>query len=206
MAIRRRSAGAAPARSATRRGDRRGRVAPVAAAPDACARCPTPQSPPPSDHRDASPALPKPAPPHQTDPTLAAALFAAWSGDPAVVVASPPGAGKTRLVVHLAEQFNRRAGLSVAIATQTVRRRSTSPIARPRSVAPSRCSARASRQRPVDAPSARRSYLKGVGRPQPLARHRGGHHRALALGQRARVHRRRVHRRLFFSPCMAYLT
>ena len=43
---------------------------------------------------------------HHTDPTLAAALFAAWSGDPAVVVASPPGAGKTRLVVHLAEQLN----------------------------------------------------------------------------------------------------
>ena len=36
-----------------------------------------------------------------------------------MVVASPPGAGKTRLVVHLAEQLNRRAGLTVAIATQT---------------------------------------------------------------------------------------
>jgi AAA domain len=56
---------------------------------------------------------------HHGDPTLAAALFAAWSGDAAVVVASPPGAGKTRLVVHLAEQLNRRAGLTVAIATQT---------------------------------------------------------------------------------------
>jgi hypothetical protein len=65
--------------------------------------------------------LPPPIPtaPHLTDPTLAAALFAAWSGDPAVVVASPPGAGKTRLVVHLAEQLNRRAALTVAIATQT---------------------------------------------------------------------------------------
>jgi hypothetical protein len=50
---------------------------------------------------------------------LAAALFAAWSGDPAVVVASPPGAGKTRLVVHLAEQLHRRAGLVVAVAAQT---------------------------------------------------------------------------------------
>ena len=50
---------------------------------------------------------------------LAAALFAAWSGDPAVVVTSPPGAGKTRLVVHLAEQLQRRAGLVVAIAAQT---------------------------------------------------------------------------------------
>jgi Ni2+-binding GTPase involved in maturation of urease and hydrogenase len=36
-----------------------------------------------------------------------------------VVVASPPGAGKTRLVIHLAEQLNRRAALTVAIATQT---------------------------------------------------------------------------------------
>jgi hypothetical protein len=57
--------------------------------------------------------------PHETDPILAAALFAAWSGDPAVVVASPPGAGKTRLIVHLAEQLQRRAGLVVAIAAQT---------------------------------------------------------------------------------------
>jgi len=61
----------------------------------------------------------QPAAPHHTDPTLAAALFSAWSGDPAVVVASPPGAGKTRLVVHLAEQLHRRAGLRIAIATQT---------------------------------------------------------------------------------------
>ena len=50
---------------------------------------------------------------------MAAALFAAWSGDPAVVVASPPGAGKTRLVVHLAEQLHRRAQLKIAIAAQT---------------------------------------------------------------------------------------
>jgi hypothetical protein len=57
--------------------------------------------------------------PHDTDPILAAALLAAWSGDPAVVVASPPGAGKTRLVVHLAEQLQHRAGLVVAIAAQT---------------------------------------------------------------------------------------
>ena len=56
---------------------------------------------------------------HEPDPVLAAALFAAWSGDPAVVVASPPGAGKTRLVVHLADQLHRRAGLVVAIAAQT---------------------------------------------------------------------------------------
>jgi hypothetical protein len=66
-----------------------------------------------------SPPSEKPAALHHTDPALAAALFAAWSGDPAVVVASPPGAGKTRLVVHLAEQLHRRAGLRIAIATQT---------------------------------------------------------------------------------------
>ena len=46
-------------------------------------------------------------------------MFAAWSGDPAVVIASPPGAGKTRLVVHLAEQLHRRAQLKIAIAAQT---------------------------------------------------------------------------------------
>jgi hypothetical protein len=54
-----------------------------------------------------------------SDSTVAAALFAAWSGDPAVVVAAPPGAGKTRLVVDLADQLQRRAGLRVAIAGQT---------------------------------------------------------------------------------------
>jgi hypothetical protein len=65
------------------------------------------------------PPTPTPAVLHQTDPTIAAALFAAWSGDPAVVVASPPGAGKTRLVVHLAEQLHHRAQLKIAIAAQT---------------------------------------------------------------------------------------
>src|SRR5262245_44013415 len=60
-----------------------------------------------------------PSPSLDTDPTVAAAMFVAWSGDPAVVVASPPGAGKTRLVVNLAHQLQRRAGLRVAIAAQT---------------------------------------------------------------------------------------
>src|SRR3954453_13618820 len=60
-----------------------------------------------------------PPPQSPSDPSLAAALFAAWSGDPAVVVASPPGAGKTTLVVHVAEQLHRRAGLRIAIAAQT---------------------------------------------------------------------------------------
>src|SRR4029453_15658401 len=67
----------------------------------------------------AEPPVRLPAVPHQSDPTVAAALFAAWSGDPAVVVASPPGAGKTRLVVHLAEQLHRRAQLKIVIAAQT---------------------------------------------------------------------------------------
>ena len=56
---------------------------------------------------------------HTTDPQVAAALFAAWSGDRFVSIASPPGAGKTRLITHLAEQLHRRAGLNVAIAAQT---------------------------------------------------------------------------------------
>lgn len=56
---------------------------------------------------------------HDSDPQLAAALFAAWSGDRFVCVASPPGAGKTRLITHLADQLHRRAGLNVAVAAQT---------------------------------------------------------------------------------------
>lgn len=46
-------------------------------------------------------------------------LFRVWSGDPAVIVPSPPGAGKTRLVVLLAAALAHRAGLRVAIAAQT---------------------------------------------------------------------------------------
>jgi len=56
---------------------------------------------------------------HMSDPVLAQALFAAWSGDRAVVIASPPGAGKTRRVTHLAAQLTHRAGLRVAVAAQT---------------------------------------------------------------------------------------
>jgi hypothetical protein len=72
-----------------------------------------------ADQQPLGPPVPQPPVLHHTDPTIAAALFAAWSGDPAVVVASPPGAGKTRLVVHLAEQLHRRAQLKIAIAAQT---------------------------------------------------------------------------------------
>ena len=68
----------------------------------------------------ATTAAPTPPPtPAPTDPTLAGALFAAWSGDPITLVSSPPGAGKTRLVTHLADQLATRAGLRVVIAGQT---------------------------------------------------------------------------------------
>lgn len=53
------------------------------------------------------------------DPTTAGVLHSAWSGDPAVVVPSPPGAGKTRLVVLLAATLAERAGLRVGVAAQT---------------------------------------------------------------------------------------
>src|SRR3954447_16229123 len=72
---------------------------------------------------DAEPAAPAARPASAAglirDPIVARALMAVWNGDPAVVVESPPGAGKTRLVVHTAEQLHRRAGLNVAIAAQT---------------------------------------------------------------------------------------
>lgn len=53
------------------------------------------------------------------DETLAQVLFSVWSGDPAVVVPSPPGSGKTRLVTLLAAALSHRAGLRVAVAAQT---------------------------------------------------------------------------------------
>ena len=53
------------------------------------------------------------------DPITARVLYQAWSGDPAVVVPSPPGAGKTRLVMLLAVSLAERAGLRVAVAAQT---------------------------------------------------------------------------------------
>jgi energy-coupling factor transporter ATP-binding protein EcfA2 len=52
-------------------------------------------------------------------PETARVLFAAWSGDPAVVVPSPPGAGKTRLVTLLAAAISHRAGMRVGVAAQT---------------------------------------------------------------------------------------
>lgn len=53
------------------------------------------------------------------NPSTAGVLHSAWSGDPAVVVPSPPGAGKTRLVALLAATLSDRAGLRVGIAAQT---------------------------------------------------------------------------------------
>lgn len=54
-----------------------------------------------------------------TDPATARVLHAVWSGDPAVVVPSPPGAGKTRLVALLGAALSERAQLRVGIAAQT---------------------------------------------------------------------------------------
>jgi len=42
-----------------------------------------------------------------------------WSGDAALVIDSPPGAGKTRTITRLAQQLTERAGMRVAIAAQT---------------------------------------------------------------------------------------
>jgi hypothetical protein len=52
-------------------------------------------------------------------PETARALLAAWSGDPLTIAPSPPGAGKTRLVVLLAVALAERAGMRVGVAAQT---------------------------------------------------------------------------------------
>jgi MoxR-like ATPase len=53
------------------------------------------------------------------DPATAAVLHSTWSGDHALIVPSPPGAGKTRLVALLAVTLAERADLRVGIAAQT---------------------------------------------------------------------------------------
>lgn len=53
------------------------------------------------------------------DPATAGVLYAVWSGDPGVIVPSPPGSGKTRLVALLAATLAVRAGLRIGVAAQT---------------------------------------------------------------------------------------
>ncbi|OBG21601.1 helicase [Mycolicibacterium fortuitum] len=53
------------------------------------------------------------------DPVTARILMSVWSADPVVVVPSPPGAGKTRLVVLLSAALAVRAGMRVGVAAQT---------------------------------------------------------------------------------------
>lgn len=52
-------------------------------------------------------------------PETARALLAAWSGDALTIAPSPPGAGKTRLVVLLAAVLAEQAGMRVGVAAQT---------------------------------------------------------------------------------------
>lgn len=79
-------------------------------------KAPTAVAGPPAPTRERQPATPTE---HLRNPTLAQALFAVWSGDAAVVIDSPPGAGKTHLITNLAHQLHTRAGMTVAIAAQT---------------------------------------------------------------------------------------
>ena len=83
-----------------------------------------PTTPPPAATHPAPAPAPAAAPAWRAqaimdDPSTAGVLHSAWSGDPAVVVPSPPGAGKTRLVALLAATLADRAGLRVGIAAQT---------------------------------------------------------------------------------------
>ena len=89
---------------------------------------PGPPQPPGAAGGSGRPAAPAPAaaPPRRLPgselldvPETAQALLAAWSGDPLVIVPSPPGAGKTRLVVLLAAALAERAGMRVGVAAQT---------------------------------------------------------------------------------------
>jgi Ni2+-binding GTPase involved in maturation of urease and hydrogenase len=116
-----------------------------------------------------------------------------------VVVASPPGAGKTRLVVHLAEQLHRRAGLLVAVAAQT--RAQTLDVAERIARAGGAVGLLGTRDGHRPPPlDPRVTYLAGAAQ---LSHWRGiarGDHGALVVGPRAELHRRYLHRGLFFSP------
>ena len=52
-------------------------------------------------------------------PETAQVLHAAWSGDPAVIVPSPPAAGKTRLVALLAAAVSHLVEMLVWVSAQT---------------------------------------------------------------------------------------
>ena len=78
-----------------------------------------PTSPGPQPTPAPAPTTRRPAAAIMDDPTTAGVLHSAWSGDPAVVVPSPPGAGKTRLVALLAATLADRADLRVGVAAQT---------------------------------------------------------------------------------------
>jgi len=97
------------------------RTLPTTAPAANTATTPPPATPPPAP-------APAPATPARAEwpghalldsPETARVLHSAWSGDPATVVASPPGAGKTRLVALLAAALAHRAELRVGIAAQT---------------------------------------------------------------------------------------
>ena len=62
------------------------------------------------------PGTPRPLTPGST---AAQALYHAWSGERIVVIDSPPGAGKSELIVSLAAHLSVNAGLRVCIATPT---------------------------------------------------------------------------------------
>src|SRR6478609_9195383 len=52
---------------------------------------------------------------------VARALYLAWSGEPVVVVDSPPGAGKSTLITQVVAHLTDGADLAVAVITPTRR-------------------------------------------------------------------------------------
>lgn len=52
---------------------------------------------------------------------LAKALYSIWHGDPVIVVDSPPGSGKTTMVVDMVAALVERSDLKIVIATPTRR-------------------------------------------------------------------------------------
>ena len=58
-------------------------------------------------------------PPLEPGSTVAEALYLVWNGNPITIVDSPPGAGKTRLVSHIAAHLATRSDVTIAVATPT---------------------------------------------------------------------------------------